>query len=87
MELVPRGGSSNFQSATNEIQNQSNALKFILNEDKYKEMQIQFNKRNTNQLLQPATINGKQAELVFESKVLRLIIRSDLVIFVTVETC
>ena len=37
-EVVPRGECSNVQSAVNDIQNQSNALKFILNNDKCKEM-------------------------------------------------
>ena len=78
MEVVPRGGNSNFQSAVNDIQNQSSALKFTLNDDKCKEMRIQFNKNNANQQLRPVTINGKQAELIFESKVLGLTIRSDL---------
>ena len=63
---------------TNDIQNQSTVLKFVLNNDKCKEMRIQFNKCNTNQQLHPVTINGKQAELIFESKVLCLTIRSDL---------
>ena len=41
-------------------------------------MRIQFNKDNANQQLRPVTINGKQAELIFDSKDLGLIIRSDL---------
>ena len=65
MELIPSGGSSNVQFAVNDIQNQSNAL---INEDKCKEMRIQFNKCNTNQKLHPVTINGKQAELVLKGK-------------------
>ena len=41
-------------------------------------MRIQFNRCSTNQQLHPVTINGKQAELIFESKVLGLTIVSDL---------
>ena len=67
MEVVPRGGSSNVQSAVNDIQNQFYALKFTLNDDKCKEMRIQFNKDNANQQLRPVTINGKQAKLIFEN--------------------
>ena len=79
MKVVPRGGSGNVQSAVNDVQNQSYALKFILNDDKCKEIKIHtFNKCNANQQLRPVTINGKQAELIFESKVLGLTIRSDL---------
>ena len=61
-EVVPRGESSNVQSAVNVIQNLSNALRFTLNNDKCKEIRIQFNKCNTNQELHPVTINGEQAE-------------------------
>ncbi len=39
-EVIPRGGDSNIQSAVDDIQNQSNTLKFTLNEDKCKEMRI-----------------------------------------------
>ena len=41
-------------------------------------MRIQFNKCTTNQQLHPVTTNDKQAELIFESKVSGLTIRSDL---------
>ena len=58
-EVVPRGECSNVQSAVNDIQNQSNALNVVLNNDKCKEMRIQFNKCNTNQQLHPVTINDK----------------------------
>ena len=77
-EVVPRGQCSNVQSAVNDIQNQSNALRFTLNDNKCKEMRIQFNKCTTNQQLHPVTTNDKQAELIFESKVSGLTIRSDL---------
>ena len=77
-EVVPRGECSNVQSAVNDIQNHCNALRFTLNNDKCKEMRIQFNKCNTNRQLHPVTINGKQAELIFESKVFGLTITSDL---------
>ena len=78
MEVVPKGESSNIQSTVSDIQNQSYALKFTSNDDKSKEMRIQFNKCNTSQLLNSVTINGKQAGLIFESKVLGLTIRSAL---------
>ena len=41
-------------------------------------MRIHFNKDNVNQQIRPETINGKQAELIFKSKVLGLTIRRDL---------
>ena len=41
-------------------------------------MRIQFNKDNANQQLHPVTINGEQAELIFDSKDLGLTIRIDL---------
>ena len=78
-EVIPRGGDSNIQSAVDDIQNQSNTLKFTLNEDKCKEMRIQFSRDNTNyQQLPLVTINGKQVNLAFQSKVLGLTISSDL---------
>jgi hypothetical protein len=43
-EILPKDTSSNIQSAVNKIYDQSNALKFTLNEDKCKEMRIQFSK-------------------------------------------
>ena len=42
-EVVPRGERSNVQSAVNDIQNQSKALRFTLDDDKSKEMRTQFN--------------------------------------------
>ena len=36
--VVPRASSSDIQSVANDIQNQSDALKFTLNRDKYKEV-------------------------------------------------
>ena len=70
-EVIPRGGDSNIQSAVDDIQNQSNTLKFTLNEDKCKDMRIQFSRDNTNyQQLPLVTINGKQVDLAFQSRVL-----------------
>ena len=78
-EVIPRGGDSNIQSAVDDIQNQSKTLKFTLNEDKCKEIRIQFSRDNTNyQQLPLGTINGKQVDLAFQSKVLGLTISSDL---------
>ena len=78
-EVIPRGGDSNIQSAVDDIQNQYKTLKFTLNEDKCKEMRIQFSRDNTNyQQLPLVTINGKQVDLAFQSKVLGLTISSDL---------
>ena len=51
IEAVPRGECSNVQSWVNDIQNQSNALRFTLNVDKCKEMRIQFDKSDK----EPAT--------------------------------
>ena len=41
-EIVPKGTRSDIQAAVDDICRQSNALKFTLNEDKCKEMRIQF---------------------------------------------
>ena len=78
-EVIPKGWDSNIQSAVDDIQNQSNTLKFTLNEDKCKEMRIQFSRDNTNyQQLPLVTINNQHVDLAFQRKVLGLTISSDL---------
>ena len=43
-EIVPKNMTSNIQSIVDDIQSQSESLKFTLNEDKCQEMRIQFSK-------------------------------------------
>ena len=76
-EEVPKGDTSKMQLATNEIQDQSINLKFILNEDKCKEMRVCFAKLERSDIL-PLVINNKEIELNCSAKIWGLIIRSDL---------
>ena len=76
-EIVPKGTRSDIQAAVDDICRQSNALKFTLNEDKCKEMRIQFTKSDSCQP-SPITINDNELDTISEVKILGLTLRSDL---------
>ena len=67
---------SNIQSIVDDIQSQSESLKFTLNEDKCQEMWIQFSKVQSQCL--PLTIYSKELALVNEAKMFGNIISNDL---------
>ena len=75
-EIVPKGMASNMQPVIDAIHTQSAERRFTLNEDKCKEMRIQFSKTETQ--CSPLTINSKELELVRKVKVLGIIISNDL---------
>ena len=67
---------SNIQSIVDDIQSQSESLKFTLNENKCQEMRIQFSKVQSQCL--PLTIYSKELALVNEAKMFGNIISNDL---------
>ena len=75
-EIELKNMASNIQSIVDDIQSQSESLKFILNKDKRQEMRIQFSKVQSQCL--PLTICSKEPALVNQAKVLGVIIRNDL---------
>ena len=66
---------SNIQSIVDDIQSQSESLKFTLNENKCQEMRIQFSKVQSQCL--PLTIYSKKLALVNQAKMLGVIISND----------
>ena len=74
-KIVPKNMTSNMQSIVDDIQSQSDSLKFTLNEDKCEEMRIQFSKVQSQCL--PLTIYSKELALVNQAKVLGVIISKD----------
>ena len=66
---------SSIQSIVDDIQSQSDSLKFTLNEDKCKEMRIQFSKMQSQCL--PLTIYCNEQALLNQDKVLGVIISKD----------
>ena len=75
-EIVPKNMTSNIQSIVDDIQSQSESLKFTLNENKCQEMRIQFSKVQSQCL--PLTIYSKELALVNEAKMFGNIISNDL---------
>ena len=75
-EIVPKNMTSNIQSIVDDIQSQSESLKFTLNEDKCQEMWIQFSKVQSQCL--PLTIYSTELGFVNQAKVLGVIISNDL---------
>ena len=75
-EVVPKGLTSDMQTTVNSIHSQSVNLKFTMNEDKCKEMKIQFSSAERH--FSPLTINNKELDLVSQVKVLGIIISNDL---------
>ena len=75
-ETVTKGSVSNMQTVINEIHDQSNDLRFTLNEDKCKEMRIQFTKTETDCCL--CLLTTENSKLVRKVKVLGIIISNDL---------
>ena len=59
---------SNIKSIVDDIQSQSESLKFTLNENKCQEMRIQFSKVQSQCL--PLTIYSKEPALVNQAKML-----------------
>ena len=74
---VPKGATSKIQLATDEILDKSTDLKFILKEDKCKEMRVCFTRSGRPDPL-PVVINNKEIELTSSAKILGLTIRRDL---------
>ena len=75
-EVVPKGLTSDMQTTVNSIHSQSVNLKFTMNEDKCKEMKIQFSSAERH--FSPLPINNKELDLVSQVKVLGIIISNDL---------
>ena len=75
-EIVSKNMTSNIQSIVDDIQSQSESLKFTLNEDKCQEMRIQFSKVQSQCL--PLTIYSKKLALVNQAKMFGNIISNDL---------
>ena len=75
-ETVAKSSSSNMQHVVSEIEEWSESNLFKLNENKCKEMQVDF-ARNRNRY-PPIEINGKPLEVVEEAKLLGLTIASNL---------
>ena len=76
-ESVLKGDSSNMQSIVNRVKIQSDDLKFTLNEDKCKEIRVQFSEELTP--CSPLIINDKEIEHVtLQAKLLGVTITNDL---------
>ena len=76
MEIVPCGISSEIQKAADKVVDWSKDQRMHLNEDKCKEIRIDF-KRNKHSF-DPVVINGKDLSVVENAKILGVTISNDL---------
>jgi hypothetical protein len=74
-----KGQRSVIQLGVNEVQNWTETNLAQLNEDKCKELRIDFSRNsNTSNTLAPISVNGKELEIVNNAKILGITISSDL---------
>jgi hypothetical protein len=86
-EILKKGQRSVIQLGVNEVQNWTETNLAQLNDDKCKELRIDFSRiSNTSNTLVPILVNGKELEIVNNAKILGLTISSDLKWRVHVET-
>ena len=76
VEIVPRGASSEIQKAADKVVDWSKDQRMLLNEDKCKEIRMDFEKNKHS--LDPVSINGKDLSVVKNAKILGVTIPNDL---------
>ncbi|XP_068689994.1 uncharacterized protein [Montipora foliosa] len=74
-EIVPRGASSEIQKAVDKVVDWSKDQRMHLNEDKCKEIRIDFKKNKHS--FDPVLINGKDLSVVKNAKILGVTISND----------
>ena len=85
-EILKKDRCSTIQLAVDEVQNWTETNLAELNEDKCKELRIDFSRNsNRSNMLAPITVNGKELEIVSHAKILGLTVSSDLKWTVHVE--
>ena len=78
-EILKKHPRSTIQLAVDEVQNWTETNLAELNEDKCKELIIDFSRNsNRSNMLAPIMVNGKELELVSHAKILGLTVSSDL---------
>ena len=78
-EILKKHPRSTIQLAVDEVQNWTETNLAELNEDKCKELRIDFSRNsNRSNMLAPIMVNGKELELVSHAKILGLTVSSNL---------
>ena len=78
-KILKKDRRSTIQVAVDEVQNWTETNLAELNEDKCKELRIDFSRNsNRSNMLVPIMVNGKELELVSHAKILGLTVSSDL---------
>ena len=77
-EVVCKGKPSSIQESVDEVREWTRSNLAELNEDKRKELRIDFSRKQTQtNHLNPIRVNGKEIEVVYHAKILGLTVSSD----------